>query len=83
MTKMGKLYAPDGALIVGTLELVTGSAGIIGATRQPDGSLDLEYEGGTEMFGDDSKTVERKGQRVFLDEDGSEWLESELLLRDD
>lgn len=81
---MAKLYAPDGETpIAGTLERVPGCAGVRSATQQVDGTYDLDWDGGTEMYWDDSKTVVRDGQRVFIDEDGEEWLENELVLMED
>lgn len=89
---MPKLYAPDGeTLIKGTKERIPGCAEIINdnVTRGEDGTFDLEYEGHTEVYWDDQVTLSRvpaKGQpaqRIFIDEDGDEHLESELVLRDE
>lgn len=81
---MGKLLSPTSTTIVGLLESCPGRSNISSEiTRKPDGTFEFEYAGGTEMFWDDQRTVEREGQRVFLDEDGDEWLERELILVED
>jgi hypothetical protein len=80
---MAYLTAPDGTLILGTLERLSGRAEISGATRNPDGKYELDYSGGTEIFYDDQVTEMRDGQRVFLDEAGEEYLENELVLVED
>jgi len=80
---MGKLIAPNGAEIIGTLERLVGRADLDGALRLPDGTFEIAYAGHTKVFWDDQVTVTREGQRVFLDEDGNEYLERELTLVDD
>ena len=47
-----------------------------------DGTLDFDYSGNTEMFYDEQKTVERHNERVYLDEEGNEWLESQLIVKE-
>lgn len=74
--------------IIGTLDLVPGRANLNGATRLPDGTLDIDWAGETTMFWDDQKTVQRRIddghplENIYLDEDGNEYLESELELID-
>lgn len=92
---MAKLYAPDGETpIVGTFERVPGCALLIndGITRNSDGTFEFDYEGETNIYWDEQVTVLRRPedaskaaapQRVFVDEDGDGWLESELILRED
>lgn len=89
---MAKLFAPDGTPIVSTLERVPGSCDIINenVTRNEDGTFDFEWCGETELHWDGQETVERDitlggsvMQRVFIDADGDEWLESQLVLRDE
>lgn len=82
---MAKLYAPDGTEITGTYEKVFGEALIANfdVTRNADGTFDFAYAGGTEINWNSQVTVTRQGQRVFVDEDGGEWLENELVLRED
>lgn len=66
-------YAPNGLEIVGTLETMTGRAAV---TSISDDGIPT-HEGGTEVFFP-SKTVERDGKFVFLDEDGEEWTFDQL-----
>lgn len=82
---MGRLVvkADHSVIITGTLDLVPGRAVLNGATRLPDGTLDIEWYGETEMFWDDQKTVQRNGQDVYLDDDGNEYLESEIEVIED
>lgn len=74
------LYSPKGTLIVGTLETVKGCAGIDSATRNDDGTFELEWSGDTEIWWDDQTTDTKKGARLFVDEEGSIWKETELAL---
>lgn len=67
-------YAPNGLEITGTLEALTGRARISGISE--DGTP--EHAGGTEVFLEDGKTVERNGKPVFLDEEGGEWTFDQL-----
>lgn len=79
-----KLFAPDGSRIIGTVDRINAVANISGAKRNPDGSLDLDYTGDTDIDWDSQVTIARnnpdtgKRELVFVDEDGAEWLESEL-----
>lgn len=77
---MGILVTKDGEKITDTLELVQGTCQIDGVERAVDGSLDINWCGETRLDWDGQKTVERNGQRVFLDESGNEHLENELHL---
>jgi len=77
------LYSPTGIPILGTLEKMTGCALVSHATRNPDGSLEFEYEGETKIYWDDQQTVTRNGQTIWLDEDGGEWPASTLVLKAD
>ena len=76
------LVSPEGKPITGTLESLRGRANIVpGSARKDDaGGLEFEYEGETEIFWDEQCTVVRDDERVFLDEEGNEFAESELLL---
>ena len=73
--------SPNGYLIVGTLENVPGCAKILvdTFTRTEDGKAAFEWDGHTEIFWDGQWTVEREGERIFLDEKGNECLESEIV----
>ncbi|RWH50257.1 hypothetical protein [Mesorhizobium sp.] len=67
------MKAPDGSPIVATLETIPGSCGIV---FDEDGSWNYN---GTELDWDGQQTVLRAGQTVFVDENGKEWLESQLV----
>lgn len=67
-------YSPTGVQITGTLESLTARAHISGIAD--DGTP--EHSGGSEIFYDDGKTVERDGKPVFLDEEGGEWTFDQL-----
>lgn len=78
------LQAPNGLAIIGTYEILHGHANIAEATRNPDGTFDIEYEGGTDIYWNDQKTVRNaNGERLFIDEDFVDWPESELVLVED
>lgn len=88
---MARLYSPTGVLIDGLLETCPCRAIIDNdeITQNEDGTYEVVYAGGSDMFWDDQRTVERDitngggvMERVFLDEDGGEWLESQLVLRE-
>ena len=74
--------APNGKLIVGTLEKLAGRANTVGGSfeRDENGKLTFEYEGYTEVFWEEQKSVHKHGAPVFLDEDGFQWEETEILL---
>ena len=78
-------YAPTGSLILGTLEQLTGRAEIETGSYyyRADGTIDFEYNGGTKLFYDDQTTILRNGKRLFLDENGEEWTEDQLVLKTD
>jgi hypothetical protein len=84
-----KLYSPAGTEIIGTLESIPGTALLSEVTRSPDGSLELTYGGGTNVDWDNQQTVRRFNpptkahERVFVCEDGDEWLESQVELREE
>lgn len=74
--------SPTGALILGTLERLTGRAEIDGIDEETG---EPSYSGGTEIFYDDQETVMRDGpgdvyrRMVYLDEDGREWTFDQLV----
>ena len=76
------LVSPKGTLIVATLERLSGRALIVPSSvrAEPTGGFSFDYEGTTDIFWDDQRTVVENDERVFLDEDGEEHLESELRL---
>jgi hypothetical protein len=70
--------------IIGTLESVLGVAGISGGERKPDGSIDVWYDGGTNVNWDSQETVLGPNrERTFVDEDGESVLESNVELVED
>jgi len=77
------LKAPNGKKIIGTLEQLHGCAGINGAIIMTNGEIDdpidLDYDGETDIYWNDQTTVRRNGERVFIDDDANEWLESEVV----
>ena len=76
-----KAFSPTGKEIVGTLETLSGVAYADNYKRDEFGVLDFEYIGDTKVYWDEQKTVERKGERIFIDEEGEEWTEKEIVLR--
>lgn len=80
-----KLISPNGTEIIGTLEKVYGWAGIINDSlkREEDGTFDFDYDGETRIYWEGQRTVEREGERVFVDDLGDEFLESQLKLVED
>jgi hypothetical protein len=76
------LVSPAGKLIAGTLERMCGRAKIVpGSAKQNEaGGIEFDYDGSTDIFWDEQHTVTREGELVFLDEDGNDYLESELRL---
>ena len=81
----GVARAPSGKLIVGTLERLSGRANIVerSFTRNENGTLTFEHEGYTEVFWEEQRTVYRNGRPIFLDEEGFQWEETQLLLSEE
>lgn len=78
---MSQLKSPAGTLIVGTLEQLTGWAGIMeDVTQNPDGTFNFSYDGETRIEWDNQETVRRDGERIFIDDCGGEFKESQLTL---
>lgn len=80
-----KAFAPNGLEIWGTYEMCPCRAEISYGSfvRAADGSIEFDYQGEIEMFYDAQEIVKTDGESVYLDSDGNEWKESELILRDD
>jgi len=77
----GRLATLDGRMITGTLEKVYGNALLSGAHRNPDGTLELDYEGETKIWWDGQLSERDDGGRlIFLDEQCNEVPESEVML---
>lgn len=75
-----KAFAPTGVEIVGTLEMIPGTAIASDFARNPDGSISVEYDGGTDVDWDGQATVTRNGKKVYVDDSGGEWTEDQLVL---
>lgn len=73
-----RAIAPNGQTISGTLELVQGTAEIDYFTKDDEGNFDHEYGGYTRMHWDSQVSILRKGSKVYIAEDHSEWLMSQL-----
>lgn len=74
-------YSPTGSPILGTSEICPCRAEIIEDSyeRDAEGKLIFEYAGGTEMFYDGQRIDMLDGEELYLDMDGAEWKESELV----
>lgn len=76
-----KAFTPTGKEIVGALETVPGCANIAPDSfrYEADGSIKFDYGGETRMYWEEQRAVETDGQPVYLDDDGEEWKEDELI----
>lgn len=78
--------APDGSRIVGTFERIPGCAEVVPGSwsRRKTGELEFDYDGHTEVYWNDQRTLEhgQTGERLFVDEAGEIWRESQLHLVD-
>ena len=91
---MAKAYSPTGHAIVGTLDLIPGTALInpdsfsVGPKTVSDGHrlhydshrLTFAWSGETEVDWDNQETVSRNGQRIFVDDVGDEWDEDSIIV---
>lgn len=77
------LVSPQGTIITGTLETIAARANIAPGTAHWDeiGGFAFDYDGKPELIWEEQKTVRRDAERVFLDAQGNEYLESELVLK--
>jgi hypothetical protein len=80
-----KAKSPTGSEIVGTLERLSGVAYTSPDRfqRLSDGSLYIEHAGETKVFWDGQATVRRNGKAIFVDDDGAEWNEDDVVVYDD
>lgn len=81
-----RLVSPKGTKIVGTCEIVEATAGIadvLGVDPDHPDRYDIDWEGYTEIIWETQQTMVRDGQRVFVDEEGNTFRESELTLESD
>jgi len=76
------LLSPKGTVIIATLERLSGCSLIVpGSVRaEPAGGFSFDYEGNTDIYWDEQRTVIENDQRVFVDEEGIEYPENELRL---
>lgn len=81
---MGKLFAPTGAQIIGTLDKIPGVAGILDVTRKLDGSFNIEHDSDTAVDWDGQETEKdpESGDRLFVDEHDIIWLERLLTYKE-
>jgi hypothetical protein len=77
-----RLLTPSGKAIQGTLEVIQGCAkvGTVSGRDPTTGLLEFDYGSETDLFWDGQETVQQDGERVWIDVDGDEWRESQLLL---
>ena len=67
---MHDYFSPSGSPIVGTKELLTGTAYLLSISDEGV----PEYEGSTDVNWSEQKTARNdKGELIFVAEDGSEW----------
>ena len=78
---MKRLYAPTGALIIGTLERIPGCANAH-IWVDDEGDINVDYTGYTTVWwdGQTTETIEKK--TIYVCEEGGEWPESECVVRE-
>lgn len=76
----GQLYAPNGRRVIASKDWIPGNALIQNATRNADGSLEIEWEGETQVCWDGQYTETVSDRRIFLDDQANEWREDQLYL---
>ena len=69
--------------ISGTLDQVPAVAVVDGASLDADGRIDVDFAGGSNVDWDGQATVTRAGERIFIDENGEEVPETDIVLRRD
>jgi hypothetical protein len=75
-----RLQSPTGAEIIGTEETISAVAPISNVRPDGKGGFDFEHTGGTQFDEHSHETMVSQGQVVYRDENGSLWLERELIL---
>lgn len=82
MTKCA--VAPNGKLIVGTLESLIAQADIEvdSFSKDENGELEFDYTGNSDVSWDTQETYCEGDERIFVDEGGETWKESEIKLVD-
>lgn len=74
-------FAPNGKQVIATAERLWATCKFTGTGVKPNGRLEFDYDGETDINWDSQETVNRNGELVFLDCDWNEWLESQLVVR--
>lgn len=84
VVKQYELVAPNGQVIVGLLEQVSTTAyfSLESPERDKEGQFNTEYTGQSEVHWDGQHAQTSKGERLFLDDLGNEWRESQLTPRE-
>ena len=74
-----------GVQVWGTLEQLHGVAETVGNSFRldADGKIESDYEGGTEIFWDTSTTEKKGDQVVYVDKDGTELTQDDIVLSDE
>lgn len=78
--RLDQLYAPNGRRIAASKDWIPGNALIASATRAPDGTLEIEWEGETKLCWDGQYTEQLGERRIFLDDANNEWCEDQVAL---
>lgn len=74
-------FAPNGTAIVGTLEVLNGCADLACFVELADGSMEPCYTDYTHVYWDGQRTVQRDGETVYVDDNGNEWLASQVIFK--
>lgn len=65
---VGALKTLNGEPIIGSFDSLRACAMIQGATRNQDGTLEIEWEGTTDVWWDEQRTVHENGEPLFVTE---------------
>ena len=78
-------FSPTGHRIIGTSDTIPATATIRHDSfiKRPDGSIDFDYSGETDVFWDGQETSTRDGKILFEDEVGAIWTEDQIVLKDE
>lgn len=74
-----KVTSPTGKAIIGTYEMIPGVALVREFRVHPDGTVEYEYEGETDVLWDGQYTSMVNGIPCYVDEDMDVWPESRIL----
>jgi hypothetical protein len=76
--------SPTGVAIIGTLEMVPGTALITTDSfeKNAKGEITFDHDGETEIDWDGQETQTKNGKELFVDEDGGIWTEDQLVLKE-